>query len=88
MKALISVYKKEGVDELAKALEDLGYEIISTGGTARFLKEKGIKVKEVSRLTEFPEILEGRVKTLHPKIHGGILYRDWVEKDKEEIKKL
>ncbi|HIP42779.1 MAG TPA: bifunctional phosphoribosylaminoimidazolecarboxamide formyltransferase/IMP cyclohydrolase [Aquifex aeolicus] len=88
MKALISVYEKEGVDELAKALENLGYEIISTGGTARFLKEKGIKVKEVSQLTEFPEILEGRVKTLHPKIHGGILYRDWVERDKEDIKKL
>ncbi|HID66561.1 MAG TPA: hypothetical protein EYP32_07225 [Aquificaceae bacterium] len=50
MKALISVYKKEGVDELAKALEDLGYEIISTGGTARFLKEKGIK--KVSAITE------------------------------------
>ncbi len=88
MRALISVYRKEGIEKLAKALEELGYEIISTGGTARYLKEKGIKVKEVSEITEFPEILEGRVKTLHPKIHGGILFRDWVEKDKEEIQKL
>ncbi|WP_461829476.1 bifunctional phosphoribosylaminoimidazolecarboxamide formyltransferase/IMP cyclohydrolase [Aquifex sp.] len=88
MRAVISVYRKEGIEKLAKALEELGYEIISTGGTARYLKEKGIKVKEVSEITEFPEILEGRVKTLHPKVHGGILFRDWVERDKEEIKKL
>ena len=88
MRALISVYRKEGIEKLAKALEELGYEIISTGGTARYLEEKGIKVKEVSEITEFPEILEGRVKTLHPKVHGGILFRDWVEKDKEEIQKL
>ncbi len=88
MKALISVYKKEGIEKLAEELSNLGYEIVSTGGTAKYLKERGIKVKEVSEITEFPEILEGRVKTLHPKIHGGILYRDWVEKDKEEIKKM
>jgi len=87
MRAIISVYKKEGIDTLAKALEKLGYEIISTGGTARYLKERGIKVKEVSEITGFPEILEGRVKTLHPVVHGGILFRDWVEKDKEEIQK-
>ncbi|GAB6065709.1 bifunctional phosphoribosylaminoimidazolecarboxamide formyltransferase/IMP cyclohydrolase [Aquifex pyrophilus] len=88
MKALISVYRKEGIEKLARELRELGYEIISTGGTARYLKEKGIEVKEVSEITEFPEILEGRVKTLHPRIHGGILYRDWVEKDKEEIERL
>ena len=85
MRALISVYKKEGIERLAKELEFLGYEIISTGGTARYLKEKGISVMEVSEITKFPEILGGRVKTLHPAIHGGILYRNWVEKDKEEI---
>ncbi|WP_461832677.1 bifunctional phosphoribosylaminoimidazolecarboxamide formyltransferase/IMP cyclohydrolase [Aquifex sp.] len=88
MKALISVYKKDGIEKLAKELSYLGYEIVSTGGTAKYLKERGIKVKEVSEITAFPEILEGRVKTLHPKIHGAILYRDWVEKDKEEIKKM
>ena len=88
MKALISVYKKEGIEKLAEELSNLGYEIVSTGGTAKYLKERGINVKEVSEITAFPEILEGRVKTLHPKIHGGILYRDWVEKDKEEIKKM
>jgi len=87
MRALISAYKKEGIDELAKALQELGYEIISTGGTAKYLKDKGISVREVSEITGFPEILEGRVKTLHPVVHGGILFRDWVEKDKEEIEK-
>lgn len=71
--ALISVYKKDGIVEFAKGLQELGYGILSTGNTARILKEKGIKVKEVSEHTGFPEILDGRVKTLHPKIHGGIL---------------
>ena len=86
--ALISVWNKEGVDRLAKELHELGYKIVSSGGTARFLKEKGIPVVEVSEITGFPEILDGRVKTLHPKIHGGILYRDWVEKDKEQLREL
>jgi len=87
-RALISVWNKEGVDSLAKELHALGYEIISSGGTARFLKERGIPVKEVSEITGFPEILGGRVKTLHPKIHGAILYRDWVEEDKKQIEEL
>ncbi len=86
--ALISVWDKRGVDKLAEELVRLGYKIVSSGGTARFLKERGISVVEVSEITGFPEILDGRVKTLHPKIHGGILYRDWVEKDREEIEKL
>ncbi|MCS7285450.1 MAG: bifunctional phosphoribosylaminoimidazolecarboxamide formyltransferase/IMP cyclohydrolase, partial [Hydrogenobacter thermophilus] len=88
MRALISVYNKEGVYQFAKALEELGYEIVSTGGTAKFLEEQGIKVKKVEELTQFPEVLSGRVKTLHPVVHAGILYRHWVEKDKEEIDRL
>ncbi len=88
MRALISVYDKEGVDTLARVLQDLGYEILSTGGTAKFLRERGVEVSEVSSITGFPEILEGRVKTLHPAVHGGILYRDWVERDREDIEKL
>jgi phosphoribosylaminoimidazolecarboxamide formyltransferase/IMP cyclohydrolase len=71
--ALISVSDKEGIDLLAAELVKLGFDIISTGGTARFLGEKGIKVTQVSEWTGFPEIMDGRVKTLHPKIHGGIL---------------
>lgn len=72
-KALISVSAKEGIGELARELVQLGYEIISTGGTAAQLIKENIPVTEAGELTGFPEILEGRVKTLHPKIHGGIL---------------
>jgi len=74
-RALISVSNKDGVVEFAKGLEKLGYEIISTGGTYRTLQEAGVKVRQVADITGFPEILDGRVKTLHPKIHGGILAR-------------
>ena len=88
MRALLSVYNKEGIVEFAKGLKDLGYEIVSTGGTAKLLKEEGISVREISEITGFPEILGGRVKTLHPKIHGGILYRDWVDEDLREIGEL
>ena len=72
-RALISVSDKRGVVDFAKALEKLGYEIISSSGTARVLKENGVNVTEVSQITGFPEIMGGRVKTLHPKIHGGLL---------------
>ncbi|MDH5443125.1 MAG: bifunctional phosphoribosylaminoimidazolecarboxamide formyltransferase/IMP cyclohydrolase [Hadesarchaea archaeon] len=72
-RALISVSDKTGIVEFARGLQDLGIEIISTGGTAKFLKKNGIKVKDISDFTGFPEILDGRVKTLHPKVHGGIL---------------
>lgn len=72
-RALISVSNKEGIIEFAKGLSELDVEIISTGGTAKALKDAGIKVTAVSDITEFPEILDGRVKTLHPKIHGGLL---------------
>jgi phosphoribosylaminoimidazolecarboxamide formyltransferase / IMP cyclohydrolase len=72
-RALVSVSDKKGVEDFARRLSDLGFEIISTGGTARALTEAGVKVIPVSEVTGAPEILGGRVKTLHPKIHGGIL---------------
>ena len=72
-RALISVYNKEGIIKFAKELEKLKTEILSTGGTASLLRRNKIKVVDVSKYTKHPEILEGRVKTLHPKIHAGIL---------------
>ncbi len=72
-RALISVSDKRGVDVLAKSLHSLGVEIISTGGTSRTITKLGIPVKEISEYTNFPEMMGGRVKTLHPKIHGGLL---------------
>ena len=74
-RALISVSDKTGIVEFARALNDLGIELISTGGTFRLLNENGLNVKEVSEVTGFPEMLDGRVKTLHPHIHAGILAR-------------
>jgi phosphoribosylaminoimidazolecarboxamide formyltransferase/IMP cyclohydrolase len=74
-RALISVSDKTGVVEMAKGLEALGAEILSTGGTAKTLREAGVTVTDVAAYTGFPEILDGRVKTLHPKIHGGLLGR-------------
>ncbi|MGP1360438.1 bifunctional phosphoribosylaminoimidazolecarboxamide formyltransferase/IMP cyclohydrolase [Campylobacter sp.] len=75
MRALLSVSDKEGIVEFAKGLEELGWQILSTGGTFKLLKENGIKATEVSEFTASPEMFEGRVKTLHPKIHGGILHK-------------
>ena len=72
-RALVSVFDKTGLEEMARGLYRLGIEIVSTGGTLKFLQEKGIPVVAVSDVTGFPEMLEGRVKTLHPKVHGGIL---------------
>jgi len=72
-RALISVSDKTGVEELAVGLTALGVEIVSTGGTAKLLREKGLRIRDVSDLTGVPEMLDGRVKTLHPKVHGGIL---------------
>jgi phosphoribosylaminoimidazolecarboxamide formyltransferase/IMP cyclohydrolase len=74
-RALLSVSDKTGITELAQALSAMGVEILSTGGTAETLKKAGVKVKDISDHTGFPEIMEGRVKTLHPKVHGGILAR-------------
>ncbi|NPB06307.1 MAG: bifunctional phosphoribosylaminoimidazolecarboxamide formyltransferase/IMP cyclohydrolase [Aquificae bacterium] len=88
MKAVLSVYDKTGLEELARALVELGYEIISSGGTAEYLKKHGIPVTEVSDFTGFPEILEGRVKTLHPKLHAAVLARPWREEDRETLKRL
>ncbi|MDY6064928.1 MAG: bifunctional phosphoribosylaminoimidazolecarboxamide formyltransferase/IMP cyclohydrolase [Finegoldia sp.] len=75
MRALISVTDKTGVAELAKNLQELGYEIISTGGTLKAISESGVEVKDISSVTNFPEILDGRVKTLSPYVHGAILYK-------------
>jgi len=74
-RALISVYDKTGVAEFAKRLAALKIEIVSTGGTARLLRDAGVAVRDVAELTGWPEMLSGRVKTLHPKVHGGILFR-------------
>ena len=74
-RALISVHDKTGVVELAKALTGFGVEILSTGGTARLLRDSGVAVRDVAEVTGFPEMMDGRVKTLHPRIHGGILAR-------------
>ncbi len=80
--ALLSVFDKEGIVEFARSLHDLGYNLISTGGTYNLLEKEGIEVFDVSSITEFPEMLDGRVKTLHPRIHAGILYRRDREDDK------
>ncbi len=82
--ALISVSDKTNIVQFAKSLKELDYEIIATGNTAKLISDSGTAVKEVSSLTEFPEIFDGRVKTLHPKIFGGILFRREDEDDKKE----
>ena len=74
-RALISVSDKTGVAQFARALERQGVDIISTGGTAELLRKEGVPVREISSFTAFPEVLEGRVKTLHPRVHGGLLYK-------------
>jgi len=83
-RALISVYDKAGVVEFAKRLAALGIEILSTGGTAKLLRESGVKVKDVSEFTGWPEMLGGRVKTLHPKVHGGLLFRRGNAEDRKQ----
>jgi len=74
-RAIVSVTDKSNLDKFAAGLRDMGVEIISTGGTGRMLREAGIPVRDISEVTGFPEILDGRVKTLHPLVHGGILAR-------------
>ncbi|HSN34390.1 MAG TPA: bifunctional phosphoribosylaminoimidazolecarboxamide formyltransferase/IMP cyclohydrolase, partial [Ideonella sp.] len=77
--ALISVSDKTGVVDLARALHELGFRLVSTGGTAKLLAGAGLPVTEVAELTGFPEMLDGRVKTLHPAVHGALLARRDVE---------
>ncbi len=74
-RAILSVTDKTGLVDFARKLSALGIELVSTGGTAKLLRDSGIPVKDISELTGFPEMLDGRVKTLHPKVHGGILHR-------------
>ena len=72
-RAIISVTDKSGIVELAKSLADFGVKILSTGGTAKTIRDGGVSVMDISEYTGFPEMLDGRVKTLHPKVHGGLL---------------
>ena len=74
-RALVSVSDKSGLVDFVKGLIGLGWEIIATGGTRKLLEDSGVKTIGISEVTAFPEILDGRVKTLHPKVHGGILAR-------------
>jgi phosphoribosylaminoimidazolecarboxamide formyltransferase / IMP cyclohydrolase len=90
MRALISVYDKTGLDDFARGLEELAFDIVASGGTAAYLVERGIAVTQVEDVTQAPEMLGGRVKTLHPRIHGGILARrdssdDLAALDEQEI---
>ena len=85
MKALLSVYNKDNIEHIGTSLSEAGYEIISTGGTYKSLKRAGISVRQISELTGFPEILDGRVKTLHHKVHGGILGRRDILEHQEEM---
>jgi phosphoribosylaminoimidazolecarboxamide formyltransferase / IMP cyclohydrolase len=78
-RALISVSEKRGAAEFARGLSELGFELLSTGGTATLLRSAGLKVREVSDLTGFPEIMDGRIKTLHPRVHGGLLARRGID---------
>ena len=88
MRALLSVSDKNGIVAFAKGLESLGWEIISTGGTFRKLQESGVKVIEIDEVTKFPECFEGRVKTLNPYVHGGILYKREDEAHVAQAKEL
>ena len=85
-RALVSVTDKTGVVDFCKGLVECGYEIISTGGTKKVLDEAGVKTLGISEITGFPEILDGRVKTLHPNVHGGLLAVRDLESHKEQLK--
>jgi phosphoribosylaminoimidazolecarboxamide formyltransferase/IMP cyclohydrolase len=87
MRAIVSVSDKTGVTDFAKGLSQLGFEVFSTGGTKKALAEAKVPVKSVSEITGFPEILDGRVKTLHPMVHGGILANRKIAAHMEELKK-
>lgn len=87
-RALLSVTDKTGIVEFAKELASLGIEIVSTGGTAKIIREGGVRVIDISELTGFPEILGGRVKTLHSLVHGGILFKRDDPEHVETVKKV
>ena len=87
VRALLSVSDKSGLDEFARGLAELGVELVASGGTARALRDAGLEVQDVESLTGSPEMLGGRVKTLHPKVHGGILNRRDHEGDRAEVEK-
>ncbi len=84
-RALVSVFHKDGLEEILKTLNAQGVELLSTGGTQTFIESLGIPCRKVEDVTTYPSILGGRVKTLHPKIFGGILGRRELESDKEQI---
>lgn len=84
-RAIVSVSDKAGVVEFVRALVEMGVEVLSTGGTAKTLRQNGIPVRDVSEQTGFPEMMDGRVKTLHPKIHGGLLGRRDNPKDMKDM---
>src|SRR4029453_15967706 len=85
-RALISVFDKAGVLELAKRLAALKIEILSTGGTSKLLRDSGVAVRDVSDFTGWPEILGRRVKTLHPRVHGGLLFRRNLAEDQKQAR--
>lgn len=84
-RAIISLSDKSGIQEFAKELQAFNVEILSTGGTAKVLRESGLKITDISEYTGFPEMLDGRVKTLHPKVHGGLL---GIRGNPEHVKKM
>ena len=86
MRAVLSVSDKTGLAAFARSLVELGFELVSTGGTAKALRAEGLTVVDVSQVTGFPEVLDGRVKTLHPAIHGGLLARRDHPEDMETLK--
>ncbi|HET6513391.1 MAG TPA: bifunctional phosphoribosylaminoimidazolecarboxamide formyltransferase/IMP cyclohydrolase [Candidatus Kapabacteria bacterium] len=85
-RALLSVFYKDGLEDLAKSLTANGVELYSTGGTEKFLRDKGFAVRSVSEMTGFPEVFDGRVKTLHPLVHGGLLYRRELESHEKQAR--
>ena len=87
-RALISVYDKTGLEELARSLADAGVEIVSTGSTAKAIANSGVAVTPVEEVTEFPECFDGRVKTLHPRVHGGILADRTKQEHREQLDEL
>ena len=87
-RALLSVWEKSGIEDLGRALSAMGWELLSTGGTARALRDAGLEVIDVSEATGHPEVFDGRVKTLHPAVHGGILVRRDREDDMATLAEL